>query len=88
MCSPQNRSLARNGGDRLGPQWIADGRQRTSDRGPNVRFQGPAQILGCASDRRSFRRSGDASLVTTQIYEGTNQVQRVVMSKQLLKGSN
>ena len=45
------------------------------------------QLLGGAGYTRDFpleRMMRDAKI--TQIYEGTNQVQRVVMARQLLKG--
>ena len=45
------------------------------------------QLLGGAGYTRDFpleRMMRDAKI--TQIYEGTNQVQRIVMARQLLKG--
>jgi alkylation response protein AidB-like acyl-CoA dehydrogenase len=33
-----------------------------------------------------YRRSGLFRAKITQIYEGTNQVQRIVMARQLLRG--
>lgn len=38
--------------------------------------------MGTAGQRRGWGRFSE----TTQIYEGTNQIQRVVMARQLLKG--
>lgn len=43
-------------------------------------------MLGSLSVRPSFRRSERMFPEITQIYEGTNQVQRIVMARQLLKG--
>jgi alkylation response protein AidB-like acyl-CoA dehydrogenase len=39
-----------------------------------------------AADRRHVRCSALSTPDNTQIYEGTNQIQRMVMARQLLKG--
>ncbi|WP_268778007.1 hypothetical protein [Sphaerimonospora mesophila] len=38
-----------------------------------------------AARSRSYRRSPRSAAENTQIYEGTNQIQRMVMARQLLK---
>ncbi|WP_122976411.1 acyl-CoA dehydrogenase family protein [Actinoplanes teichomyceticus] len=43
-------------------------------------------MLGEECCERRFSSSGHMWSKITQIYEGTNQVQRIVMARQLLKG--
>jgi alkylation response protein AidB-like acyl-CoA dehydrogenase len=43
-----------------------------------------SQVRGCIGSTVRFTLACSAKI--TQIYEGTNQVQRIVMARQLLKG--
>ncbi|MFF5230214.1 hypothetical protein [Dactylosporangium sp. NPDC000521] len=43
-------------------------------------------MLGQPVDQEGFRSSELIQPEITQIYEGTNQVQRIVMARQLLNG--
>jgi alkylation response protein AidB-like acyl-CoA dehydrogenase len=51
-----------------------------------IRFRDSGQTLARLFLGRCFRSSGAICADITQIYEGTNQVQRVVMARQLLNG--
>jgi hypothetical protein len=46
------------------------------------------QPVGRAEDLEYTRWSSTCTSDNTQIYEGTNQIQRMVMARQLLKGQN
>jgi hypothetical protein len=67
--------------DQAGPAWqalIRTARHRTGHQYPNAQ--------GDRRPRAAIPMTLPVSSKITQIYEGTNQIQRMVMARQLLKG--
>ena len=68
-----------------GASFVVKREQPQHPPGP-TRSGGPAPSSHQSDTRGDRRRSATCTAQNTQIYEGTNQVQRIVMARQLLKG--